>query len=158
MPPSLRNAVREAGDEKNLYNIIDVRGKASEVRKNTDGGVLRLRLSEAKNPRYKFINKTKPQNKGRRSQGATEHIKCLITTCIGLCRHLGASLVVALLPGACAPVCGLSSLRDLGSRFLNVVYPNYLDSLSSLHGFFSLTYLSGGPSLSPGAGGLHSRL
>ena len=60
MPPSLRNAVREAGDEKNLYNIIAVRGKAPEVRKNTDGGVLRLRLTEGKNPRYRSINRTKP--------------------------------------------------------------------------------------------------
>ena len=48
-------------------------------------------------------------------EGATEHITCLITTCLGLCRPFGASLVVALLPGACAPVCGLSSLRDLFS-------------------------------------------
>ena len=33
-------------------------------RKTTDGGVFRLRLSEAKNPRYRNINKTKAP-KGR---------------------------------------------------------------------------------------------
>ena len=43
---------------------------------------------------------------------ATEHITCLIATCLGLCRPVGASLVVALLPGVDTPVCGLSSLRD----------------------------------------------
>ena len=43
---------------------------------------------------------------------ATEHVTCLKTTCLGLCRPFGASLIVAILPGACAPVCGLSSLRD----------------------------------------------
>ena len=52
---------------------------------------------------------------------ATEHITCLIATCLGLCRPVGASLVVALLPGVLrfaqaqaedTPVCGLSSLRD----------------------------------------------
>ena len=31
--------------------IIAVRGKAQKVRENTDGGVLRLRLTEGKNPR-----------------------------------------------------------------------------------------------------------
>ena len=40
--------------------FIAVRGKAPKARKTTDGGGLRLRLSEAKNPRYKRINKTKP--------------------------------------------------------------------------------------------------
>ena len=44
---------------------------------------------------------------------ATEHVTCLMTTCLGLCRPFGASLIVALLPGACAPVCGLLHLRCL---------------------------------------------
>ncbi len=43
-----------------IFFIIDVRGKAPKARKNTDGGVLRLRLTEGKNPRNKRINKTKP--------------------------------------------------------------------------------------------------
>ena len=41
-------------------NIIAVRGKAPKVRQTTDGGELRLRLTEGKNPRNKRINKTKP--------------------------------------------------------------------------------------------------
>ena len=63
MPPSLRNAVRKAGDEKNLYNIIGIRGKAPEVRKNTYGGVLRLRLSEAKPPGTSALTKLSPEPK-----------------------------------------------------------------------------------------------
>ena len=42
-----------------LAYMFNVRGKAPEVRKNTDGGVLRLRLTEGKTPRYRSINKTK---------------------------------------------------------------------------------------------------
>ncbi len=34
--------------------------KVPKGRETTDGGVLRLRLSEGKNPRDKRINKTKP--------------------------------------------------------------------------------------------------
>ncbi len=43
---------------------------------------------------------------------ATEYVTCLITTCLWLCRPLGAFSVVASLPGVITPVCGLSSLRD----------------------------------------------
>ena len=45
-------------------------------------------------------------------EGATEYLTCLISTCIYFCRPLGAFSVVASLPGACAPLCGLSSLWD----------------------------------------------
>jgi len=50
--------------ELTLNFIIVVLGKAPKARKNTDGGVLRLRLTEGKNPRYRNINKTKAP-KGR---------------------------------------------------------------------------------------------
>ena len=68
--------------------IIGVRGKAPEVRKTTDGGC-------------------KPPGQGYRTivspKGATEYLTCLITTCLVLCRPLGASFVVALLPGLAPP-------------------------------------------------------
>ena len=52
---------------------------------------------------------------------ATEHITCLISNCLYLCRPFGTFHVVAQLPGVLpfgqaqaenTPVCGLSSLRD----------------------------------------------
>ena len=43
---------------------------------------------------------------------ATEHITCLISNCLYLCRPFGTFHVVAQLPGVTTPVCGLSSLRD----------------------------------------------
>ena len=58
-------------------------------------------------------------------EGATEYITCLITTCLGLCRPVGASLVVALLPGACAPVCGLSSLDFVDLWFGTLEYARF---------------------------------
>ena len=55
----------------------------------------------------------KEHQQNKSPEGATEYLTCLISTCIYLCRPLGASFVVALLSGACTPVCCLSSLRDL---------------------------------------------
>ena len=43
---------------------------------------------------------------------ATEYITCLISNCFYLCRPFGTFHVVTQLPGANAPVCSLSSLRD----------------------------------------------
>ena len=43
---------------------------------------------------------------------ATEHITCLISNCLYLCRPFGTFHVVAQLPGVNTPVCALSSLRD----------------------------------------------
>ena len=38
-----------------FFCIVAVRGKAPKVRKNTDGGVFRLRLTEGKNPRDMIV-------------------------------------------------------------------------------------------------------
>ena len=52
--------------------------QAPRVRKNTDGGSVRLRLTEGKNPRYGNINKTKAP-KGRQNVQllCKQHIKTL---------------------------------------------------------------------------------
>ena len=53
-----------------------------------------------------------PEPKVDDSQGATEYVTCIITTCLCLCRPFGAFSFVAILPGVHTPVCALSSLRD----------------------------------------------
>ena len=58
------------------FYYISVRGKAPKVRKNTDGGAFRLRLSEAKNPRFRNINKTKaPKGRQNVQLVCKQHIK-----------------------------------------------------------------------------------
>ena len=57
------NFLKEREKKEKLF--IGVRGKAPKARQTTDGGVLRLRLSEAKNPRANCINKTKPRKGDR---------------------------------------------------------------------------------------------
>ena len=84
-----------------ITEVIVVLRKAPEVRKNTDGGV---------NPRDWSINKTKAPD------GATEYLTCLISTCIYLCRPLGAFSFVAPKTGVYTPVCGLSHLWCLFSE------------------------------------------
>ena len=81
-----------------LAYMFNVRGKAPEVRKNTDGGA---------NPRYRSINKTKAP----RGRQRPKHV--VIKQVYIFCRPFRASFAVALLPGVYTPVCGLSSLRDL---------------------------------------------
>ena len=73
--------------------------KVSKRRKTTDGGVP---------PGTSASTKLSPK-------GATEYLTCLISTCIYLCRPLGAFSFVASLPGVNTPVCGLSRLRRLFS-------------------------------------------
>ena len=87
-----------------IFEVISVRGKAPKVRKNTDGGV---------NPRYRNINKTKaPKGRQNAQLLCKQYIKHSVAPS-------GLLFVVALLPGACAPVCVLSSLRDFGQAPLN---------------------------------------
>ena len=63
-------------------------------------------------PGHDSLTIISPEPKVDDSQGATEYVTCIITTCLCLCRPFGAFSVVAILPGVTTPVCGLSSLRD----------------------------------------------
>ena len=80
-------------------------GKAPKARQTTDGGDVRLRLSEAKNPRDKWINKTKPR------MGDRTHNLSNTTLHISL-SSLRDYLCCCAITGGFTPVCGLSSLRD----------------------------------------------
>ena len=108
-----------------VYKNIAVRGKAPnqrstivKVRKTTDGGVLRLRLTVPALPPEHLRSARREEPPGQDSltivspERATEYVTCLITTCLWLCRPFRTFSVVATLPGVVTPVCGLSSLRD----------------------------------------------
>ena len=97
----------DARKRRLLLGDIVVRGKSTGGAKENRRGVTPPAPERSEEP------PVQEHQRNKSPEGATEYLTCLISTCIYFCRPLGAFSVVASLPGACAPVCGLSSLRDL---------------------------------------------
>ena len=99
-------SITDAWKRRLLLGDIVVWGKSTGGAKENRRGVTPPAPERSEEP------PVQEHQRNKSPEGATEYLTCLISTCIYFCRPLGAFSVVASLPGACAPVCGLSSLWD----------------------------------------------